>query len=137
LGQSASSPTNDDEEIRRTAAAGYLVWPLAIADIVREPENATIWSRLHARQALVYGVLGTLAYGLLLALPLIAVMAFSGIDTGTTVLLYGIGLVLDVVAGVFFLWLTARYYQRTVRGELFRIPIVTPIADRFFRLERE
>lgn len=113
------------------------MWPLAIADIVREPENATIWSRLHARQALVYGVLGTLAYGLLLALPLIAVMAFSGIDTGTTVLLYGIGLVLDVVAGVFFLWLTARYYQRTVRGELFRIPIVTPIADRFFRLERE
>jgi len=113
------------------------VWPLAIAEIVREPENATIWSRLHARQALVFGILGTAAYALLLGLPLVAVIAFSGIDTGTTVLLYGIGLVLDAIAGVFFLWLAARYYTKTARGELFVIPLVTPIADRFFRLERE
>ena len=113
------------------------MWPLAIAEIVRESEDATLWSRLHARQALVFGVLATFAYATLLALPLIVVIGFSGIDTGMTVLVYGVGLLLDLIAGVLLLWLAARYYNRTARGELFRIPLVTSISDRVFRIEPE
>jgi len=137
LGPSASSPTSEDEEIRRSAAAGYLGWPLAVAEIVRESDSATSWSRLHARQALVFGILGTAAYAVLLGLPLAIVIGFSAIDTGTTVILYGIGLVLDAVAGGWLLWRAVHYYAKTARGELFAIPLVTPIADRLFRLERE
>jgi hypothetical protein len=32
--------------------------------------------------------------------------------------------------------LSLSYRERALRGELFAIPYVTPLADRFFRLER-
>jgi hypothetical protein len=113
------------------------VWPLAIAEIVRESENATLWSRLHARQALVFGVVVTVGYAILMALPLLFVIVLSGIDTGATVLLYGVGIVLDFAGAVVLLWAALHYYNRTARGELFRIPLVTAIADRVFRLDPE
>jgi hypothetical protein len=126
------------DEIRQRAANAYAIWPLAVLDLFREPAEATAWSRLHSRQAFVFGIAGTFAYVVLLALPLlilIAVPPLAASLTGT-VWLYAVGLLADVVGAFVLLGLTLSYRERTLRGELFSIPYVTPIADRLFRVER-
>ncbi len=68
-----------------------------------------------------------------LALPLLAVILVPALTTGATVWIYTIGFVADV-AGAVSLFITASgYARRARRGELFAIPFVTPIVDRFFR----
>ncbi|MFN2459847.1 MAG: hypothetical protein ABR591_04030 [Candidatus Velthaea sp.] len=113
------------------------MWPLAAADVLRESDNATIWSRLHARQALVFGILATVGYLVLLALPLAVVIAVPGVSTGATVGVYVAGLLLDLAGAVFLFAVGVRAYGRAARGELFELPLVTPIVDRFFRLPRD
>ena len=39
-----------DPDLRQRAANAYVVWPLAVLDVFREPPDATAWSRLHTRQ---------------------------------------------------------------------------------------
>ena len=119
------------------AANAYVVWPLSAFDLVREPPDATAWSRLHVRQAFVFGIAATIAYVVLLALPLLIVIAFPGLGTGAVVWLYAVGLLADLVGAFFWLGLALSYRDRTAKGELFAIPFVTPIADRVFRIERE
>jgi len=126
------------EEIRQRAANAYAIWPLAVLDLFREPAEATAWSRLHTRQAFVFGIAGTVAYVVLLALPLlilIAVPPLAASPTGT-VWLYAVGLLADVVGAFVLLGLMLSYRARTLRGELFSIPCVTPIADRLLRIGR-
>jgi|HubBroStandDraft_1064217.scaffolds.fasta_scaffold15913_2 hypothetical protein len=121
-------------DLRERAASTYVVWPLAVLDVARSRPDATDWSRVHVRQAFVFGIVGTLAYLVLLALPLLVVIAFPGIDTPLAVVwLYGLGLVADLVGAVVLLSLALNYRARCRRGELFTIPLVTPIADRLFR----
>jgi hypothetical protein len=132
--RSASSDRNPGEEHRR-AANGYLAWPVALANIVREDEHETIWSRLHARQALVLGVAASLTYLVVLALPLLVVLVQPSISAGTTIVVYGIGLAADVIVGLALLLLGVRYAARAARGELFSIPGVTSIVDRWFRVK--
>lgn len=127
--------TSEQQDYQRAYAA-YLVWPLALAALVREPVGASRWVRIHTRQALTFGLTASIGFVLLLALPLIVTVADSGISTGTTVLLYGIGIVLDLVAFVWITVLAFRYAARAGRGELFAIPLVSPIADRVFRTVR-
>ncbi|GAC1426420.1 MAG: hypothetical protein NVSMB64_32810 [Candidatus Velthaea sp.] len=112
------------------------MWPLAAADLIREAGNATIWSRLHARHALVLGLLATLGYVVLLALPLIIVIADPAISTGATVAIYIAGLLADIIAGLTLLVILLRYSGRAGRGELFAVPLVTPLVDWFFRVEK-
>jgi len=112
------------------------VWPLALANIVREGDDDTIWARLHARQAFVLGFIASLTYLVVLAFPLIAVIAVPSISTGATIVVYTFGLVADVIVGIIFLLVGLRYSARAARGELFSIPIVTPIVDTWFRLKR-
>ena len=119
------------------AANAYVVWPLSAFDLVREPPEATAWSRLHTRQAFVFGIVATIGYVVLLALPLLVVIAFPGIGTGAVVWLYAAGLLADLAGAFFWLALSLSYRDRTAKGELFTIPVVTPIADRVFRIERE
>jgi uncharacterized membrane protein len=128
----------EDLEIRQRAANAYVVWPLAALDLFREPEDATAWSRLHTRQAFVYGIAGTLAYLVLLALPLILTILIPPLAGSTTaiVVIYSLGLLADVLGALFWFGISMSYRERTLRGELFAIPYVTPIADRVFRLER-
>ncbi len=71
-------------------------------------------------------------------LPLLLVVAIPPLARSTTavVWIYAIGLCADIVAAFVLLGLCMRYRERTLRGELFAIRYVTPIADRVFRLER-
>jgi hypothetical protein len=48
---------------------------------------------------------------------------------------YGIGLAADVIVGLALLLLGVRYAARAARGELFSIPGVTSIVDRWFRVK--
>jgi hypothetical protein len=126
------------EEIQQRAANAYAIWPLAVLDLFREPVEATAWSRLHTRQAFVFGIAATVAYLALLALPLlilIAIPPLAGSLTGV-VWLYAVGLLADIIGAFVLVGLTLSYRERTLRGELFSIPYVTPIADRVFRIER-
>lgn len=123
----------DERSEYERAASGYAMWPLAAIALVREQASASRWTRIHNRQALVFGLLGTCVYLTLLALPLVIVIADSSISTGATVLIYGIGLCADVVAAVALLVVALRYAKRAGRGELFTIPVVSPLADVLFR----
>ena len=112
------------------------MWPLSVVAIFREPANATEWSRLHARQSFVFGLGAIGAYLVLLALPLAVVLLIPDVSTGAVVWLYAAGLLADVVGAVVLFSLAFRYRARALRGELFAIPLVTPLADRFLRYER-
>jgi hypothetical protein len=128
----------DDLELRQRAANAYVVWPLAVLDLFREPPEATAWSRLHTRQAFVFGIAAALAYVVLLAIPLLLVIAIPPLARSITavVWIYAIGLLADIVGAFVLMGLCLSYRERTLRGELFAIPYVTPVADRVFRLER-
>jgi hypothetical protein len=128
----------DDHEQRQRAANAYVVWPLAVLDLFREPEDATAWSRLHTRQAFVYGIAAALAYLVLLALPLLLVIAIPPLAGSTTAVVWisSLGLFADILGALFWFGLSMSLRERALRGELFAVPYVTPVADRLFRLER-
>ncbi len=94
---------------------------------MRADPAATLWYREHLRQATVYGILGTVAFGALMAAPFVATLAF-GLTTGATIFIYGLGLAADAAVGlvavVFTLWCAAR----ASRGERFDIPIAGPLS---------
>jgi hypothetical protein len=128
----------EDLELRQRAANAYVVWPLSVLDLFREPPDATAWSRLHTRQAFVYGIAGTLAYLVLLALPLILTILIPPLAGSSTaiVVIYSLGLFADILGALFWFGLSMSYRERALRGQLFAIPYVTPVADRVFRRER-
>jgi uncharacterized membrane protein len=128
----------DGQDLKQRAANAYVVWPLAVLDLFREPPDATAWSRLHTRQAFVFGVAASLGYVLLLALPLILMLLIPPLASSTTaiVVIYAIGLLADIVGAFTLLGLALSARERALRGDLFAIPYVTPIADRLFRIER-
>jgi len=64
-------------DLQHRAANAYVVWPLAALDLFREPDEATAWTRVHVRQAFVFGVGAAWAYLVLLALPLLAMPALA------------------------------------------------------------
>lgn len=104
--------------------------------MIREGSGESSWSRLHARQAFVFGLAASAGLIAVLALPLAIVIGVSGISTGTTISVYTAGLIADVIAGLTYVFFALRYSTRAARGELFSIPLVTPLVDRFFRLQR-
>jgi hypothetical protein len=128
----------EDLDLRARAANAYVVWPLAVLDLFREPADTTAWSRLHTRQAFVYGIVATLAYFVLLALPLVLLLAIPPLAGSTTavVVVYAVGLLADIVGAFVLLGLSLSYRERVLRGELFAVPYVTPVADRLFRIAR-
>lgn len=121
------------DELRQRAATAYLVWPLAVLDLFREPPDATGWSRIHTRQAFVYGILAALAYVILLALPLLLVIAIPGITAVAVVWLYALGILADFAGALALFGFSMSLRDRTLRGELFTLPLVTPLADRLVR----
>ena len=112
------------------------MWPLALLDYVREPADATAWSLLHTRQAFVFGIAASIGYFVVLALPFLVVVAVPSVSTTTIVWLYAFGVLADIVAACVWLAAAFRYRARALRGELFSIPLVTPIADRLARSAR-
>lgn len=107
-----------------------MVWPLAALALVREDPDASAWSRIHTRQAFVFGIAAALAYLVLLALPLFVVIAVPGIGIGAVVWVYAFGILADLAGAVAWLVLSLVYRARAARGELFAIPLVTPLVDR-------
>ncbi len=89
---------------------------------------------MHARQAFVFGIVALIGYVIVLALPLVVTSLIPMISTGATIAVYGVGLVVDVVALVVLFGVAFRYYALARRGALFGIPLVTTIVDRFFRV---
>jgi len=64
------------------------------------------------------------------------VIADAQISTGATVAVYSVGLVLDLIAFVALLARAVSYAARAGRGELFTIPLISPISDRVFTIRR-
>jgi uncharacterized membrane protein len=130
--------SGETSDLEQRAANAYIVWPLAVLELFRETAGATAWSRLHARQAFVYGIAATLGYLVLLAIPLLLIVAIPplGGSTAAVVWIYALGLLADLVGALVVLGLSLSYRERALKGELFAIPCVSPIADRLFRLER-
>ena len=130
--------SGETSDLQQRAANAYVVWPLAVLDLFREPADATAWSRLHTRQAFVYGITATLAYIVLLALPLLVLVTIPPLAGSTTAIvwIYALGLLADLIGALVLLGLSLSYRERALKGELFAIPYVSPIADRVFRLDR-
>jgi len=128
---------DDEADLRQRAAAAYVVWPLAAFELFRERPGATAWSRLHARQAFVFGIVATLAYCALLALPLLLIVLIPPLAASTTavVVVYAIGLFADIIGAFVVFGLAMTFRARTLRGDVFAIRFVTPLTDRVFRLE--
>lgn len=126
----------EEQHDYQRAASAYLVWPLALAAVIREAPAESRWARIHTRQALTFGLLATLGYLVLMAIPLVIVISDTTISTGATVWVYAVGIVADAVAFVGLAICAFTYAVRAGRGELFTIPIVSPIADRIFTLRR-
>lgn len=117
---------------RRRAAAAYLLWPLALADAGGEAPISA-WLRVHLRQAAAFGIAATIAYLVLLALPLLVVVAVPGLTTSAVVWLYVAGLAADAAAAALWLGFALRCRRRALQGQLFAIPAVSALADRIRR----
>ncbi len=87
---------------------------------------------MHARQALVYGVLTTVAFFVLLCIPPLISIGSASLDTHGTIVVYAIALPLDVAYALLAFGYAVRCAARANRSELFAIPFVSPIADRLF-----
>lgn len=124
----------EEQQDYQGAASAYLVWPLALAALVRELPGASRWTRIHTRQALTFGILASAGFVVVMALPMLIVIIDAGISTGATVTVYMAGLLLDAIVFVTLTVLAFSYSARTGRGELFTIPIVSALADRVFRV---
>jgi hypothetical protein len=124
----------DEQQAYQRASSAYLVWPLALAALLRETPAASRWTRIHTRQALTFGLAAGAGYVVLLALPLLVVIGDAGISTGSTVGVYTAGLALDAIVFVVLAVLAFSYAARAGRGELFTIPLISPIADRLFAI---
>jgi hypothetical protein len=120
----------------QSAASAYLVWPLALAALMREDPGASRWSRIHTRQALTFGLVASLGFLFVLALPLLIVIFDDGISTGATLGVYAAGMAVDVLAVIALAVLAFSYAARATRGELFTIPLVSALADRIFTVRR-
>jgi hypothetical protein len=126
----------EEQQDYQRASGAYLVWPLALATLLREDPAASRWTRIHTRQALTFGLMASIGYVVLLALPLLVVIADAGISTGMTVWIYTAGLALDAIVFVVLTVLAFSYAARAGRGELFTIPLASTIADRVFTIRR-
>jgi uncharacterized membrane protein len=123
----------EEQQDYQHASSAYLVWPLALAALLREDPAASRWSRIHTRQAFAFGLTATVGYLVLLALPMLVVLADGGISTGATVAVYAAGIALDLVAFIALSYWAFSFAARAARGELFTIPLVSTLADRLFK----
>ena len=126
----------EEQHDYQRASSAYLVWPLALAALIREAPTASRWTRIHTRQALTFGLAASFGYIVLMALPLFVVIFDGGISTGLTVEIYAAGLLLDAIVFLVLTVFAFSYSARAGRGELFTIPLVSPLADRLFAARR-
>jgi hypothetical protein len=109
----------EEQQDYQSASSAYLIWPLALAALLREPAAASRWTRIHTRQALMFGLVAGIGFIIVMALPLLVVIGDAGISTGMTVGLYTAGLLLDAIVFI-----------------VLAVLIVSPLADRVFTIRR-
>ncbi len=109
-----------------------MIWPLAALEVVRGSPNASSWSAVHARQALVYGIVTTGVFIALLCIPPLISIGSANLDAHGTIVVYAIALPLDALYALLAFGYAVRCAARANRSELFAIPFVSPIADRLF-----
>ena len=124
-GPNGSSPADSDEPGR--AAAGYLIWPYALLELIRADPGATLWYREHLRQATVYGVLGTVAFACLMAAPFVVTLGLA-LGSGATIFVYSLGMAADAAVGLGAIAYTLWCAARASRGERFDIPVAGQLA---------
>ena len=132
----SSSPGTESDEYARAANA-YLAWPLAVFELVRRAPGS-LWYRAHLQQAALLGGLLTGAFFALLAVPLFLVLVLGGpaLSSAATIRLYAVAMVADIVALGISVFVIVAAALRASRGELFTIPIVTPLSRRLFARRR-
>ena len=114
---------------------GYMLWPLAVTSLssTRGGRRASRWTLIHARQATILGLGGSLLVLAVLALPLIVVVAGGGLSPRATIAVYGVGFAVDLIVVGVLTATSIRASLRAGRGELFTIPVVTRLMQRLFR----
>ena len=127
----------EEQQDYQRASTAYFIWPLALAALVREDPAASRWTRIHTRQALTFGLVASIGFVVVMALPLLAVIVAGGaISTGVTVGVYSLGMALDLIVFIVLTVCAFSYAARAARGELFTIPFVSGVADRVFTIRR-
>jgi uncharacterized Tic20 family protein len=104
----------------------YVVWPLALYEIVAPRPESSSWYRFHMRQALWFGVISA-AIGLAaLFWPLAATFAINGV--AVMIWVYAFAMIVDLALLVLWLVVAARYSRRAANGELFDVPWVVRLT---------
>jgi uncharacterized membrane protein len=103
-------PANDTSKL--LAAAGYIVWIVALVAILIDPYKDEKFVRFHAIQALVFGVGLTVLSAVLAAIPFV-------------------GWVLDVILPVAWVVLAIMWAIKAYNGEYAEMPIVFGVAKTY------
>lgn len=111
------------------------MWPLAAFELARSQRERSLWARLHARQALLFGALASALFVLLLLVPLVASFALLA-RLDAIIVIYEVALLADVVFAGWWLVVAVRYAVRASRGELFDIPVAAKLGERLFPIRR-
>lgn len=130
---SSSQETNTDEYAR--AATAYLAWPLALFELTRRA-SGSLWYRAHMRQATVLGAFVWFALFIAFAWPLVLFVVLGGPPETLTIEIYGIALVLDLIVFVAAAVIVIMCAVRASHGELFSLPVITPLSERLFLRRR-
>ena len=130
---SSSQETNTDEYAR--AATAYIAWPLAVFELTRRAPGS-LWYRAHMRQATVLGAIVWSALFVVLALPLVLFVVLGGPPETLTIEIYAAALVIDVVVFAAAAFIVIGSAVRASHGELFSIPLITPLSERLFLRRR-
>jgi uncharacterized membrane protein len=81
----------------------------------------------------VLGVLVSVVVFLIMALPLALVIALGGPDTGVTLRIYAVALIVDTIVFVAAAWVLIASALSASRGESFTLPVVTALSERLAR----
>jgi|SRR5579872_629604 len=126
---SSSQETSTDEYAR--AATAYIAWPLAIFELTRRAPGS-LWYRAHMRQAMVLGAFVWFGLFAVLALPLVLFVVLGGPPETLTIEIYAAALVIDLIVFSAAAFIVISCAVRASHGELFTLPLITPLGERLF-----
>ncbi|HEY1727556.1 MAG TPA: hypothetical protein VGG22_04150 [Candidatus Baltobacteraceae bacterium] len=95
-----------------------------------------MWYRAHLRQATVLGAIIWFALFVVLALPLVLFVILGGPPETLTIEIYSAALVVDIIVFAAAAFIVISSAVRASHGELFSIPLITPLSERLFLRRR-
>jgi hypothetical protein len=133
--QSASSSQETSSEEYARAATAYIAWPLALFELTRRAPGS-LWYRAHMRQATVLGAFVWFVLFIALVLPLALFVILGGPPETLTIEIYSAALVIDLIVFSAAAFIVISSAIRASHGELFSLPLITPLSERLFRRRR-